>query len=98
MRLVSPSQISLEGGRSLVSPNVHDVASILKQYLRELPSPLLPPSLSPLLEEVWSRDEGRERVGMVMCALLLLPQPHLQVSGNSWRGGALIEALILWKT
>ena len=80
---LSNTQATLELGEELSSPNVHDVAGILKQYLRELPSPLILPSLHPTLEGVWSRGEGRERVELVMCALLQLPRQHLQVRNTS---------------
>ena len=78
-------QTSLEMGQRLMAPNIHDVASILKQYLRELPSPLLPSSLSPALEGAWSCGEGRERLEGVMCALLQLPSSHMQVSADQTR-------------
>ncbi|CAI8048406.1 Rho GTPase-activating protein 11A [Geodia barretti] len=70
---------TLECGEELSSPNVHDVASVLKQYLREIPTPLLPPSIGPALEWAWSCEKG-ERVDIVMCALLQLPHPHLQMA------------------
>ena len=79
---LSLSQTTLESGEGLMSPNVHDVASVLKQYLRELPSPLLPHTLTPSLEWAWSCEEV-ERVEMVMCVLLQLPQPHSQVCPSS---------------
>ena len=92
LSLLSPSlpfslislQSSLESGGSLSSPNTHDVASILKQFLRELPTPLLPSSLLPSLEECYSRLEGRERVEVTMIILLLLPDTHIQVSTGCW--------------
>ena len=71
----SHSQSTLEFGETLTSPNIHDVASILKRFLRELPTPLIPPSLTPALQWVWSHEMKE----LVLCVLLQLPQPHLLV-------------------
>ena len=76
-----PPQATLESGGSLNASSIHDVASLLKQYLRELPSPLLTPPLLPVFEachELLPPGEDQRRATLLAC--LLLPTRHLQVS------------------
>ena len=76
-----PPQATLESGGSLNASSIHDVASLLKQYLRELPSPLLTPPLLPVFEachELLPPGEDQRRATLLAC--LLLPSRHLQAS------------------
>jgi len=54
------------------SPSVLDVASLLKQFLRELPVPIIPTYLHSVLVEAMNKDES----SLLLC-LLLLPSLHL---------------------
>ena len=65
--------------------NVHDVASLLKQFMRELSEPLLTRRLASVLEacaECWQGSEGTRLLALVC---LLLPTVHLKVSVKQHR-------------
>ena len=57
-----------------VRPSVLDVAALLKQFLRELPQPVVPRIYHSLLASAFSSGERLQN--MTLC-LLLLPQDHL---------------------
>ena len=59
--------------------NAHDVASILKQLLRQLPHPLLPAHYWPLLEACVTTMPPGEETRCLLLSCLLLPTIHLQV-------------------
>lgn len=74
----------LEGIPSSASP--HDVAALLRQYLRELPDLLLTDSLSPVFVGAAAVREKKERSKCVLLTTLLLPTQHLlctQVSNTA---------------
>ena len=54
-------------------PHVLDVASLLKQFLRELPEPVIPRSLTPLLNSCHQSAQPLENLQL---ALLMLPPSH----------------------
>lgn len=58
--------------------NVHDVAAILKKYLREIPEPLLTNDLYPYFLQLFdvSNDENI-RLKYIQCLVCLLPPSHL---------------------
>jgi len=55
-------------------PHVLDVASLLKQFLRELPEPVIPRSLHTLLSSCYLSAQPLENLQL---ALLMLPPSHL---------------------
>jgi len=55
-------------------PHVLDVASLLKQFLRELPEPVIPRSLHTLLSSCYISAQPLENLQL---ALLMLPPSHL---------------------
>ena len=72
-------QASLESGGSLLEANPHDVAGLLKQYIRELPEPLTTRLLSPLFERCQRLANSSNYYTLLAC--LLLPEENLRV----WR-------------
>lgn len=87
-------QASLESGAggagSLEGANAHDVAALLKQFLRELPEALLTRRLAAAMEACVERRRGEGQgsesaAALLALACLLLPDAHLQVSGaHGW--------------
>ena len=57
-------------------PSVLDVASLLKQFLRELPLPIIPHRIHQLLTASFSSPETVKLVNVNLC-LLSLPPEHL---------------------
>ena len=55
-------------------PHVLDVASLLKQFLRELPEPVIPRSLHTLLSSCHASSQPLENLQL---ALLMLPPTHM---------------------
>ena len=80
-----PSQAALDSANASIpeDANVHDIATLLKQYFRELPEPLITSRLFPVFEACYSLGQPAERQRCVLLACLLLPQMHLQV--HVWR-------------
>ena len=64
--------------------NPHDVASILKQLLRQLPHPLLPAHYWPLLEACVTTMPTGDQSKCLLLSCLLLPTMHLQVGKVLW--------------
>jgi len=58
------------------SPSVLDVASLLKQFLRELPLPMVPRVFHSVLASSFSSPPSKRLENLMMC-LLLLPPDHL---------------------
>ncbi len=59
--------------------NPHDAASLFKQFLRELPHPLLPAHYWGLLEACVTSVPIEEQQKCLHLSCLLLPSSHLQV-------------------
>jgi len=69
-REIENSEIEL--GKVDPAPSVLDVATLLKQFLRELPIPVIPAHLHSVLVEAASKD-----VSSLLTCLLLIPSLHL---------------------
>jgi len=69
-REIESSEIDL--GKVDPPPSVLDVATLLKQFLRELPVPVIPAHLHTVLVEAASKD-----VSSLLTCLLLIPSLHL---------------------
>lgn len=74
MNTVDPSQSSLNFDGS----QAHDVADMVKQYFRELPDALLTNKLSETFIAIFQHVPEPLRPDAVQCALLLLPEEHLE--------------------
>ena len=74
-------QAALDSGNSSITEdaNIHDVASLFKQYLRELPEPLITSHLLPVFQACYALPSPANRQRCILLACLLLPQVHLQV-------------------
>ena len=57
-----------------VTPSVLDVAALLKQFLRELPLPIVPRIYHKMISSAFSSGERQENM---LLSLLLLPSEHL---------------------
>ena len=78
-------QATLDSGNASIpeDANVHDIATLLKQYFRELPEPLITSRLFPVFEACYTLAQPAERQRCMLLACLLLPQVHLQVWGTA---------------
>ncbi|XP_028157830.1 rho GTPase-activating protein 7 isoform X1 [Ostrinia furnacalis] len=74
MNTVAPEQSSL----SFDGAQAHDVADMVKQYFRELPDALLTNKLSETFIAIFQHVPEPLRPDAVQCALLLLPEEHLE--------------------
>ncbi|KAG8198736.1 hypothetical protein JTE90_023501 [Oedothorax gibbosus] len=69
-------RVKIESGGSLEGAEPNDVASLLKQWLRELPEPLVPSYLYDSFIRCQSLNDGnRTTAALLLC--LLLPPEHL---------------------
>eukprot|EP00731_Ephydatia_muelleri_P022205 Em0014g796a len=68
---------SLESGGSLLEANPHDVAGLLKQYIRELPEPLTTRLLSPTFERCQHLSNSCDYYTLLAC--LLLPEENIRM-------------------
>ncbi|CAB3403148.1 unnamed protein product [Caenorhabditis bovis] len=75
-RETSPSGDVFVGANSLESGQVHDAADLLKQYLRELPEPLMTVRMSEVFANIFTYVPEVERLTAVKFALLLLPDEN----------------------
>ncbi|XP_063622689.1 rho GTPase-activating protein 7 isoform X1 [Cydia splendana] len=74
MNTVDPHQSSL----NFDGAQAHDVADMVKQYFRELPDALLTNKLSETFIAIFQHVPEPLRPDAVQCALLLLPEEHLE--------------------
>ncbi|XP_048589876.1 rho GTPase-activating protein 18 [Nematostella vectensis] len=65
-----------EGAFSLDGRRVHDVAGLLKQFLRELPFPLLTYEYQPTFASVENIPDRRQQLQALNLLILLLPSIH----------------------
>lgn len=95
--LHSSHQQSLEKNPSQRIPSStspHDVAALLRQFLRELPDLLLTNTLSPVFLSAVALSGSKERSKCVLLTTLLLPSQHLlctQVSKTACREWSLLR-------
>ncbi|GMR42919.1 hypothetical protein PMAYCL1PPCAC_13114, partial [Pristionchus mayeri] len=61
---------------SLNASQVHDVADLLKQYLRELPEPLMTSRLSKTFAAIFEHVPEEERIAALRYAIVLLPEEN----------------------
>ncbi|KAF9410295.1 hypothetical protein HW555_010574 [Spodoptera exigua] len=71
---IDPNQSSL----NFDGAQAHDVADMVKQYFRELPDALLTNKLSETFIAIFQHVPEPLRPDAVQCALLLLPEEHLE--------------------
>lgn len=64
------------GDNKLDAGQVHDVADLLKQYLRELPEPLMTIRLSEMFANIFTHVPEVDRLTTLQYALLLLPDEN----------------------
>ncbi|XP_049886001.1 rho GTPase-activating protein 7 isoform X2 [Pectinophora gossypiella] len=74
LNTTEPNQSSL----SFDGSQAHDVADMVKQYFRELPDALLTNKLSETFIAIFQHVPEPLRPDAVQCALLLLPEEHLE--------------------
>ncbi|XP_054713475.1 rho GTPase-activating protein 24-like [Uloborus diversus] len=70
-------RLKLENGESFEKSEPNDIASLLKQWLRELPEPLIPVYLHELFIRCLSLDEDNQLTAILL-SCHLLPAEHLQ--------------------
>ncbi|XP_072511269.1 rho GTPase-activating protein 9 isoform X2 [Notamacropus eugenii] len=78
-RYLFPEQPGQEGHLDLDSAewdDIHVVTGALKLFLRELPQPLVPPSLLPHLREALALPESEQRLSRVQELLGSMPKPN----------------------
>ncbi|XP_036616252.1 rho GTPase-activating protein 9 isoform X3 [Trichosurus vulpecula] len=78
-RYLFPEQPGQEGRLDLDSAewdDIHVVTGALKLFLRELPQPLVPPSLLPPLREVLALPESEQRLSRVQELIGSMPKPN----------------------
>lgn len=74
------AQASIDSGGDVDSPSVHDVAGLLKQFLRELPDPLLTYCLYPSFVQAQNLPGPMQRSEALLLLCLELPDAHFQVT------------------
>ncbi|CAH1635953.1 unnamed protein product [Spodoptera littoralis] len=74
LNTIDPNQSSL----NFDGAQAHDVADMVKQYFRELPDALLTNKLSETFIAIFQHVPEPLRPDAVQCALLLLPEEHLE--------------------
>ncbi|GMS89921.1 hypothetical protein PENTCL1PPCAC_12096, partial [Pristionchus entomophagus] len=62
--------------QALNASQVHDVADLLKQYLRELPEPLMTSRLSKTFAAIFEHVPEQERLAALRYAIVLLPEEN----------------------
>ncbi|GFQ82461.1 rho GTPase-activating protein 11A [Trichonephila clavata] len=70
-------RLKLEKGEMLDGSEPNDVAALLKQWLRELPEPLIPQYMHDLFVRCQQLDNNENRVTASLLTCLLLPPDHL---------------------
>ncbi|GFY44297.1 rho GTPase-activating protein 11A [Trichonephila inaurata madagascariensis] len=70
-------RLKLEKGEMLDGSEPNDVAALLKQWLRELPEPLIPQYMHDLFVRCQQLDNSENRVTASLLTCLLLPPDHL---------------------
>ncbi|GFT44876.1 rho GTPase-activating protein 11A [Nephila pilipes] len=70
-------RLRLEKGEVLDGSEPNDVAALLKQWLRELPEPLIPQYMYDLFVRCQQLDNIENRITASLLACLLLPPDHL---------------------
>ncbi|KAG8199537.1 hypothetical protein JTE90_009378 [Oedothorax gibbosus] len=71
-------RVKLEEGGNLDGSEPNDVASLLKQWLRELPEPLIPNYMHDLYIRCYQLENKECRINANLLACLLLPPDHLR--------------------
>ena len=78
LSLLSQIKAAFESGASLPSSlNSHDASALLKQFLRELPNPLLTRQLASTFRSCVQQETNEKRRWCVLVTTLLLPTQHL---------------------
>ena len=70
-------QQRIEDGKSISEVQAHDVASLIKQFFRQLPEPLLTTHLSECFLKTQRLDCENSCAQAILYLCLLLPLPHL---------------------
>ncbi|CAG7826488.1 unnamed protein product [Allacma fusca] len=80
-RVQSLKQRFSEKDTDIFNPDdtVFDASSVLKQYLRELPNPLIPADIQPMFLKCLDHQDERTRIDSILMCIYLLPVSNIHI-------------------